>query len=121
MKPSFRLNPFETMLLVPDRSVDGISDGRRLKWSEHTINITGRSGLRDGALVGDTKTFFGVSGKDSIGALLNVVGGVGNHVSILIQGHHDESFELFTAMELKSLLDAMVEVLLHVVVSKARL
>jgi hypothetical protein len=69
--------------------------------------------------VSDAKAFLSVSGKDSIGALLNMVGGVGHHVSILVQGHHNESFDLFAAVKLKGLLDAMVEVFLDFIVSKA--
>jgi hypothetical protein len=70
--------------------------------------------------VSDTKALLSVSGKDSIDTLLNMVGRVGHHVSILVQGHHDESFDLFAAVELNGLLDTMIKVLLHVAVSERR-
>jgi hypothetical protein len=70
--------------------------------------------------VSDTKALLSVSGKDSIGALLNMIGRVGHHVSILVQGHHGESFDLFAAVELNCLLDTMVKVLLYVAVSETR-
>jgi hypothetical protein len=49
-----------------------------------------------------------------------MVGRVGHHISILVQGHHYESFDLFAAVELNGLLDTMVKVLLHVAVSETK-
>lgn len=45
-----------------------------------------------------------------------MIRGVRDDISVFVQGHDDKSLELFAATTLEGLLDAMVEVLLHIAV-----